>query len=197
MSTMFALLRTYPTRSALMLIALIVAGAAEGLSLTALLPLLSVAAGESVDGDVNEFVVDLLARVHLEPTVGAILIVIVFGITAKSGLLLIANSQVGYTVARIATDFRVALIDALLASEWQYFVKQRTGALANSVATEAYRAAIGFEYGARVLSLALQVVVYAGVAMLVSWQATMVSLAFGALFTLALHSLLRVARRAV
>ena len=196
MSTMFALLRTYPTRSALMLIALIVAGAAEGLSLTALLPLLSVAAGESVDGDVNEFVVDLLARVHLEPTVGAILIVIVFGITAKSGLLLIANSQVGYTVARIATDFRVALIDALLASEWQYFVKQRTGALANSVATEAYRAAIGFEYGARVLSLALQVVVYAGVAMLVSWQATMVSLAFGALFTLALHSLLRVARRA-
>lgn len=196
MSTLFALLRTYPARSALMLIALLIAGAAEGLSLTALLPLLSVAAGETVDGDLNEFVVGLLARVQLEPTIGTILIVIVLGITTKSGLLLIANSQVGYTVARIATDFRVALIDALLASEWQYFVKQRTGALANSVATEAYRAAIGFEYGARFLSLALQVFIYTGVALMVSWQATTVSLAFGALFTLALHSLLRMARRA-
>jgi ATP-binding cassette, subfamily C, bacterial len=196
MTTVFALLRTYPARSAIMLVALIVAGAAEGLSLTALLPLLSVAAGESVDGNLNEFVVGLLARARLEPTVGAILIVIVCGITLKSSLLLVANSQVGYTVARIATDFRVALIDALLASKWQYFVRQRTGALANSVATEAYRAAIGFEYGARFLSLALQVVVYAGIALMVSWQATTVSLAFGALFTLALHSLLRVARHA-
>jgi len=196
MSTLIALLRSYPVRSALMLTALIVAGVADGLSLTAMLPLLSVAAGETVDGNLNEFVVGVLARAGLEPTVDVILIVIVCGIAIKSLLVLVANSQIGYTVARIATDFRVALIDALLASDWQYFVKQRTGALANSVATEAYRAALGFEYGARVISLGLQVLVYTTVAMMVSWQATAVSLLFGALFTFALHSLTRMARRA-
>ena len=196
MRTMFELLRTYPARSAIMLLALIVAGVAEGFSLTALLPLLSIAAGETVEGPLNEFVLDALARVHIAPTLGAILMVIVGGIALKSVLVLIANSQVGYTVARIATDFRIALIDALLASEWQYFLKLRAGALANSVATEAYRAAAGFEHGTRVISLGLQLVVYTGVALLVSWQATLVSLAFGGLFIVALNSLLRMARRA-
>ena len=196
MRTMFELLRTYPARSAIMLLALIVAGVAEGFSLTALLPLLSIAAGETVEGPLNEFVLDALARVHIAPTLGAILMVIVGGIALKSMLVLIANSQVGYTVARIATDFRIALIDALLASEWQYFLKLRAGALANSVATEAYRAAAGFEHGTRVISLGLQLVVYTGVALLVSWQATLVSLAFGGLFIVALNSLLRMARRA-
>ena len=196
MRTMFELLRTYPARSAIMLLALIVAGVAEGFSLTALPPLLSIAAGETVEGPLNEFVLDALARVHIAPTLGAILMVIVGGIALKSMLVLIANSQVGYTVARIATDFRIALIDALLASEWQYFLKLRAGALANSVATEAYRAAAGFEHGTRVISLGLQLVVYTGVALLVSWQATLVSLAFGGLFIVALNSLLRMARRA-
>ena len=196
MRTMFELLRTYPARSAIMLLALIVAGVAEGFSLTALLPLLSIAAAETVEGPLNEFVLDALARVHIAPTLGAILMVIVGGIALKSVLVLIANSQVGYTVARIATDFRIALIDALLASEWQYFLKLRAGALANSVATEAYRAAAGFEHGTRVISLGLQLVVYTGVALLVSWQATLVSLAFGGLFIVALNSLLRMARRA-
>ena len=196
MNTMFALLRTYPGRSALMLTALIVAGAAEGLSLTALLPLLSVATGEPVKGGINDIVLEVLRQLGIEPSVGAILVFIVCGIAIKSLLVLVANSQVGYTVARIATDFRVALIDALLASQWQYFVKQRTGALANSVATEAYRAATGFEYGARVISLLLQVSVYTIVALMVSWPATLAALAIGAIFVVALHSLLRIARRA-
>lgn len=190
------MMRAYPGRAALMLLALVVAGAAEGLSLTALLPLLSVASGEPVVGRIGEIAVEVLAWLGIAPDIGPILVVIVGGIVLKSALLLVANEQVGYTVARIATDFRVSLIDALLGSEWLYFVKQRTGAFANSVATEAFRAATGFEYGARVIAFALQGVVYTAVAFMVSWQATLVSLAFGGLFIVLLHSLMRVARRA-
>ena len=126
---MFELLRTYPARSAIMLLVLIVAGMAEGFSFTALLPLLSIAAGEAVESPSTSSLLDALARVHIVPTLGAILIVIVGGIALKNVLALIANSQVSYTVARIATDFRIALIDALLASEWQYFLKLRAGEL--------------------------------------------------------------------
>ena len=196
MRNMITLLRTHPKRSAIMLIALVVAGAAEGFSLTALLPLLSVAAGESVNDGVGTFVLDVLIAFDIEPTIGAMLILTVGGIIIKNVLVLLANSQVGYTVARVATDFRLTLIDSLLASEWQYFLRQRTGALANSIATEAYRAANGFKFGAQVIALFLQVVVYACVALLISWQATLVTLAVGTVFLVPLNSLLRAARRA-
>lgn len=196
MKTLAAMMRAYPGRAALMLAALIVAGVAEGLSLSALLPLLSVASGEPVSGRVGEIALAVLAWLGVAPALGPILVLIVAGMVAKSALLLVANAQVGYTVARVATDFRVSLIDALLGSEWLYFVRQRTGALANSVATEAYRAATGFEYGARVIAFALQALVYTAVALMVSWPATLAALTVGALAIGVLHSLLRVARRA-
>ena len=122
MSTVIEFLRIYPARSALMLICLVVAGTAEGLSLTALLPMLSVAAGGGSTGEMGEFVLKGLAWAQIQPTIGALLLIIVAGIILKSGLLLVANRQVGYTVARVATDFRITLINALLACEWQYFM---------------------------------------------------------------------------
>ena len=90
-------------------------------------------------------VLNAFAAVHLDPNVGTMLVVIVAGVILKSILLLVANRQVGYTVARVATEFRLRFIDALLRSEWQYYLKHRAGTLANSIATEAYRAATGFE----------------------------------------------------
>lgn len=196
MSMLLEFLRIYPARSALMLICLIVAGTAEGLSLTALLPMLSVAAGEGATGEMGELLLKGLAWAHIQPTIGVLLLIIVAGIIVKSGLLLIANRQVGYTVARVATDFRITLIKALLACEWQYFARQRVGQLANSVATEANRAAAGFEYGARGISFFFQIVVYAGVAFMISWQATLVSIGLGLLSAALMHSLMRSARRA-
>jgi ATP-binding cassette, subfamily C, bacterial len=191
-----ALLRTYPRRSAVMLLALIVAGIAEGFSLSALMPLLSIAGGEPVDDAAGRFVMQRFDDLGIAPTVGAMLVVIVVGVVVKSALLLVANRQVGYTVARVATDFRMRLIDALLRSEWQYFLSHRTGALANSIATEAYRAATGFEFAARVIAFFLQALVYCGVALLVSWQATLVAAACGAGFLLILRGLLRISQQA-
>lgn len=196
MSTVIEFLRIYPARSALMLICLVVAGTAEGLSLTALLPMLSVAAGDGSTGEMGELVLKGLAWAQIQPTIGALLLIIVAGIILKSGLLLVANRQVGYTVARVATDFRITLINALLACEWQYFARQRAGQLANSVATEANRAAMGFEFGARGISYFFQIVVYAGVAFMISWQATLVSIGLGLLSATLMHSMMRAARRA-
>src|SRR3546814_18690729 len=65
--------------------------------------------------------------------------IIVVGMTASSTLVLLGNRQVGYTVAHVATDLRLALIRALLGSRWEYYLRQPAGALANAVATEAYR----------------------------------------------------------
>ena len=196
MRTLLALIRAYPARTAIMLVALSIAGVAEGLSLTTLLPLMSVAVGGTAESGFGRTLVAILAQVGLQPTIGVMLLIIVSGMTLKSILLLLANRQVGYTVAHVATALRLELIEALLASRWDYFLRQHTGALANSIATEAYRAATGFQYGASVIALAIQVLVYAVVALLVSWQATLVSLIIGMFFLYALHQLVRASRRA-
>ncbi|SET14688.1 ATP-binding cassette, subfamily C [Nitrosomonas marina] len=197
MRTLITYIMVFPRRSAFVLFALLVAGVAEGLSLTALLPLLSIAVGESSgESGIGKFMVDILQKIGIEPTLDMILIIIVAGMFTKGLILLLANRQVGYTVAHVATALRLSLIEALLASRWQYYLRQPVGSLANSVATEAYRAANGFEHSVIVLALAIQVLVYAVVAVFISWEATLASLLIGLFLLLVLHRLVRATRRA-
>ena len=186
----------FPRRTAYVLVALLAAGIAEGLSLTALLPLLSIAVGDTANSDTGKRIVDVLQGIGIVPSIGAMLLIIVGGMIIKSVILLMANRQVGYTVAHVATALRLELIDALLASRWQYYLRQPMGSLANSVATEAYRAANGFEHSVTVLALVIQVLVYGTVAMFVSWQATLTSLLVGVVMLRLLHQLIRATRRA-
>ncbi|MCB1947934.1 ABC transporter ATP-binding protein [Nitrosomonas sp.] len=197
MRTLITYIMVFPRRSAFVLFALLIAGVAEGLSLTALLPLLSIAVGESSgESGIGKFMVDFLQKIGFEPTLDIILIIIVGGMLTKGLILLLANRQVGYTVAHVATALRLNLIEALLASRWQYYLRQHVGSLANSVATEAYRAANGFEHSVIVLALAIQVLVYAVVAMFISWEATLASLLIGLFLLVVLHRLVRATRRA-
>lgn len=196
MRTLYTYIMVFPRRSAFVLFALLMAGIAEALSLTALLPLLSIAVGETSDSGIGKFMGDALLSIGIEPTLDMILIIIVGGMFTKGLILLIANRQVGYTVAHVATALRLNLIEALLASRWQYYLRQPVGSLANSVATEAYRAANGFEHSVNVLALSVQVLVYAVVALFISWQATLASLFIGLFLLIALHRLVRATRRA-
>ncbi|MDC8445674.1 MAG: ABC transporter ATP-binding protein/permease [Nitrosomonas sp.] len=197
MRTLITYIMVFPRRSAFVLLALLIAGVAEGLSLTALLPLLSIAVGESSDDSgIGKFMAEALQKIGIEPTLDMILIIIVGGMLTKGVILLLANRQVGYTVAHVATALRLNLIEALLASRWSYYLRQPVGALANSVATEAYRAANGFEHSVIVLALAIQVLVYAVVAVFISWQATLASLFIGLFLLVVLHRLVRATRRA-
>ncbi|MCZ6526770.1 MAG: ABC transporter ATP-binding protein [Gammaproteobacteria bacterium] len=196
MRTLLAFILAYPQRSSIMLAALLVAGLAEGLSLTTLLPLLSTVGGESTESGVGAYIVQNLRAIGIEPSIGVMLLVIVGGMIVRSLLVLLANRQVGFTVAHVATSLRLELIEALLASRWEYYLRQKTGSLANSVATEAYRAATGFEFGANAIAFFLQVVVYAAVAFMISWQATLISLVIGVIFLAVLHRLVDAAGRA-
>ncbi|AKH39485.1 MULTISPECIES: ABC transporter ATP-binding protein [Nitrosomonas] len=196
MRTLLTYITVFPRRSAFVLIALLLAGVAEALSLTALLPLLSVAVGEADESSIGRFMVQNLQRIGIEPTIDIILMIIVSGMLIKGMILLLTNRQVGYTVAHVATALRLNLIKALLASRWQYYLRQPVGALANSVATEAYRAANGFEHSVDVLALSIVVLVHVIVALFISWQATIGSLLIGIILFYALHRLVRATRRA-
>ena len=193
--------RAYPWQSLLMVLALLADGIAEGLSITALLPrlLLAVESGGGASGSPSassQFVTGLLEKVGITPSVVSLLIVVVVGIILKSLLVLLANRQVGYTKARVTTDLRLRLLRAVMGSRWDYFVHQPVGRLTNSMATEAWRAAIAYEFGVSIFAYAIQALVYLGVAVLVSWKATLSSIGAAFVILLLSHSLVEMTRRA-
>ncbi len=161
--------RAYPLQSALMLIALVLAGIVEGAGLSALLPLLGIATGQQTgveptravdaaanDGAAGSGVNDFLRFLGLEPSAGILLLMIVLAIGLKSGLVLLAKKRVGYTVAKVATDLRLDLLRALLITRWEYYLRQPVGSLANAVATEAMRAANAYLCGATMAAYLIQ-----------------------------------------
>ena len=105
--------------------------------------------------------------------------------------MLIANREVGYAVANMATTLRLDLIRALLATRWSYYVHQPIGTVAASVALEAQLAAEAYLRATYILAFIVQAVVYAAVACLLSWQATVGALIGGALIALLLNGLVR------
>ena len=125
MNLLITFARAYPGRSAAMLGCLVLAALAEGIGLSSMMPLLEIITRSEgsgpveIDGEgstLERIVVRILASFGLSPTVGALLSLIVAGICVRAVLVLIAQRQVGYTVAHVATDLRLAFIRALLAA---------------------------------------------------------------------------------
>ncbi|WP_258197812.1 ABC transporter ATP-binding protein [Pseudomonas capeferrum] len=189
--------KSYPARTILMLLSLVIAGVVEGISLTTMLPLVSVMLGDSGhSGAVVDQVASVLHSVGLEPSITVLLIIIVAGMSLTSLLILLANRQVGYTVAHVATDLRIDLINATLGSRWEHYLRQPGGALANAVATEAFRASTAYEHAANMVALTIQAIAYAIIAFVVSWQAALVCIALGMAILLALRGLVKTSRKA-
>jgi ATP-binding cassette subfamily C protein len=196
-------IRKYPFQSVVMLLALLLAGIVEGFGLTALLPLVSTAVSQAGGGQsavsgtgLEQRVTEALSALGLSPTIGVLLLVLVLAMAVKSILVLVAKKRVGYTVAHVATDLRLELLRALLVARWEYFLRQPVGAIANAMATETDRTSQAYLRGAQMASYFFQAVVYTGVALLVSWKVTLVSLTAGLILALTLKRLIKKARRA-
>ena len=205
MQLMLFFARAYPWRSIIMLLALLLAGVAEGFSLSALLPLITIGIGSqtgakqavsSGSSGLEQMVTETLTAVGLTPTIGVLLTLIVVAITIKSLLVLLSKKQVGYTVAHVATDLRLELLRALLAARWEYFLRQPVGGIANAMATEAARTSKAYLSGTNMAANIIETLVYTGVALLVSWKATLISLGTGSILAYILKPLIRRARRA-
>jgi ATP-binding cassette subfamily C protein len=116
--------------------------------------------------------------------------------TIKAILILLAQTQVGYAVAHVATDLRLTLIRALLRTRWSYYVHQPVGSFANAIASEAHRASDAYLQGTRVVTCTILTLVYVSVSLLVSWQVTFIAMGAGAVIVYALRFLVRITRKA-
>jgi ATP-binding cassette subfamily C protein len=201
--------RNYPLNTTLMIAALLLAGLMEGIGLSMLLPLIGITIGNptgggslpaakdgAADSMLERMVTDGFASLNITPTLGMLLIVIITTVTLKSGLMLLAKKQIGYAVARVATDLRLELLQALRVTRWQYFIRQPLGSLANSIATETTRTSKAYMSGVLMTAEFFQVLVYCIMAFLVSWKATLISLTAGFAILYALRRFLKKSRRA-
>ena len=207
MRLMASFFRAYPGRTSIMLIALLLSGVAEGIGLSALLPLLNIALGTDAasaltgvampqQSDFERNVLEMFARVGIAPTLGNMLWVIVTGVALKSVFLLVAQRQVGYTAAQVATDLRLEMLRAIMLSKWEYFLHQPIGKLTNALATEAQRSSASFVNGATAITFLIQALIYGGIAFALSWRASLVAIVAGTLVIGLSHFLVRITRRA-
>ena len=207
MSLMLNFCRTYRWHTTLMLIALLLSGLAEGIGLSALLPLLNIALGSEASSmlpgaaavEQNEFeriVLDTLGSMGIAPTLGNMLRIIMAGIVFKSVFLLIAQRQVGYTAAQVATDLRLQMLRAVLRSKWEYFLHQPVGRLTNALASEAGRSSESFVHGATAITYLIQALIYGSVAFALSWRASLVAIGAGIVVIGLSHFLVRITRKA-
>ena len=205
MRLIITFIRRYPVQSVITLLAMLFAGIAEGFGLSMLLPLLGIAmdlpgaaGGMSPHSKsaLEQAITGFLESLGITPTINLLLFVFAFSVMLKAALVLLANKRVGYMVARLTTDLRLALIRALFATRWEYYVRQPIGRLANSVATEASRSADAYLQGILVMTYVMHAIVYGVVALMLDWKATLITLLAGIIILSVLRRLVTQAKKA-
>ncbi len=195
----------YRAQSLLVLFCILLGGLLDGIGISAMLPVLAIAmrgssdapSSESADTSaLGETVDNVLASLGLEPSLQVLLPIVAVLFWTKGGIILFAKRQVGYTVAKIATDLRLEMLQTLMAARWSHFTRLRTGGAANALATEAQRASTAFEHMAQVCGHLIECLVYLGLAFTISIPIT-IGAAAAAIITLGgLHQLVNMSGRA-
>jgi len=196
-----SLLKRYPAQSVITLFAMLFAGIAEGFGMSMLLPLLSLCTGDGATGShggsaLEKAVTAFFSILHVEPSIAALLVIFVFSIIVKVILVLLANKRVGYMVANVATDLRLALMRATFGTSWSYYIHQPIGTITNAYATEAARSASAYLYAMRVLAMLLNAAVYTAVALMVAWKATVITVVMGSAILFLLRFMVARAKKA-
>lgn len=192
------LVRAYPGRSSFALVAVFIASLFEGLGMTMVLSMLSMA-NEEVPADPSppqQLAMKVVDFLGISPTAVSLCILAGVLISMRGVMSLVANRQVGYTVARIATDMRITLIRATMGARWKHYLDQSVGGLSNAIATEAQRASEAFQLGAEMSAMVLSSMVYLAVAFAISPQAGIAATVAGTVILLLLRILIRKSRRA-
>ncbi|MFT5442075.1 MAG: ATP-binding cassette subfamily C protein [Myxococcota bacterium] len=205
MRLFFVFARAYPLSSVLMVLALVTAALAELVGVTTMLPLFAMVMKANGSGDLgtvapsNEIegrVADILESFGLEMSIEVLAPFVLVTLYLKAALVIGAKRQVGYTVARSATDLRLRLLEALMSARWRYFIDQRMGIVTNAFSTESERASTAYLYATTVLSLLINSFFYTVIAIVISWEATVAGFITALFGMLVLSRLVRATRKA-
>lgn len=151
----------------------------EGLGIALLLPLLRMIMAPSGGGDsmgrIGEAFEKLFAFIGIPMNIGSVLVFMVFMVIVKQIVLLLQQKLVFGSQHRFTSRIRDRLYRSIFGARWAFFVQTRPGDMTNALSEEAARCGEAF----RVLNLVLSGIVISGfylaLAMLLSWQATLIA----------------------
>lgn len=189
---------TPPMRSVLVLLCLLGSGAAEGIGIASLIPLI-IAAGESSGtgkkSAIGAYILDAMHAIGLSPGPFILLLALVLGLMGKAALNVLAMHHVGHAVADVGTRMRMNLINALMEARWDFFVHQPMGRFMTALTMEAGRASDAYNAVAQLLSHLIQAAVYLGIAAAVSWKIALFAATIGIVMMLSLNRFIVITRR--
>lgn len=195
-------IRAYPGRSAITVACLVAAAVVEGFGLAALVPMLGLtiqgdaAAGAiTATGGLESTIRDLLAAIGVPFTLFGVASLVVTLMWIKAGVMMLANRQVGNTVAYVATDLRLQVLRSLLVARWSYYTRQPLGRITNAVATEANRAAESYHSIALATQHGLLTILAIGFAFYLSWPLALAAVVGGIAIGMTLDRLVRLSGR--
>ena len=190
--------RAYPGRSALALGSVFAAGLLDGLGMSMLLSMLTLATDDvaTKPSAPQKVALEVVGFFGVAPSAVNLLLIAVVLISLKAVMSLLANRQVGYTVAFIATDLRLALIRAVMNARWRHYLAQPFGRLSNAIATEAQRASEAFQLGAEMTAMVLNSFIYLCIALSISLHVGLAAAVAGAILLLVMRPLILASRRA-
>jgi ATP-binding cassette subfamily C protein len=189
--------RAEQTRPWLVLTCLVLAGIAEGIGLSSMLPTLTQITGGTTENSspYNQMFLDGIEAIGLPPTMTTLVVLLIGGLSAKAILSFFALSYVGYSMAHVATHLRARLIESLLAVRWSYFTEQRVGRITNTISNDATRAASAYQTAAKFLSVCILAIIYMLVALAISPTLAVAGLGMGVAMVVILSSLTKVSRK--
>ena len=205
MRLVFIIFRQYPWQTVAMLIALMLSGIAEGVGLTAMLPLLAIAFGgiKGTSGatakqvtPAEKMIRDIFDTIGLTPTLELLLLLIFAAMLLKCVLVWVANKRVGYTVAHLTTKLRLQVLRAFILARWEFHLSQPIGKLAAAMGAETAKTARAYAAGVAIIVVVIHAMIYIGVAFMISWKATLIALAVGTFCWYPLNRFVKKARRA-
>lgn len=181
------------------LLLLIISGLFEGLSIIAILPVITLALGQGTteqSSEIEVLIQKTLEYIGIPPNLEILLGLVVIGIALKAIFLFAANWVAGFAAVNYAAHKRQELVSTMMKSKWRYFVQKSTGRISTALTSESnqitalYMAVITF------YATLIQAGIYTGIAAFTSWKMLIGSLAVGLFIVLILKGIMRQSRKA-
>ena len=183
----------------MVIVCLLVASAVEGIGITSVVPLLTLATGMDTGGKASpimEYTREIMDALGLPMSIGILLVFFIAAMVLASLLSFLAMAYVGSAVAEFSTKLRLQIIRNVFNVQWSYFVHNPIGKITIAVGGQAESSSNAYRLVATMIAGGIQSVVYLVVALTVSWPLALTAIAIGLFVVTALHVLVRIARKA-
>jgi ATP-binding cassette, subfamily C, bacterial len=184
-------------RQCLIIAAMLLGVAAENLSIASLWPIIGVTSGAGIKPSAaSRVVTQMLDAIHLPPTLGVLLLFLCVTFTVKFVLSTGGLIFVGQEVARMSTQMRINLIDAIVRARWSHIISTPAGRLSAALSDEAERAQSAYRAAGNFAARLTETITYLIGCLWISWQFSVGAIVASAILWLAVARFIAMARRA-